>query len=64
MLLESAILASNGKDNPADHLEGNFLDMHKDEINKSAWIVYNQYMADKKLEKDNGWRVFRGGEVK
>jgi hypothetical protein len=70
MLLEAAILAANGKDNPADHLTGNFLDFHKEEINKSAWIVYNEYLKDKQTEKQNSkgifknMRIIRGGKIK
>ena len=67
MLLEAAILASNGRDNPASHMEGDFLDIHKDEINKTAWIVYNEFQRDKEKEKSGvlkGKKVVRGGPVK
>jgi hypothetical protein len=69
-LLEAAILANNGKDNPADHLSGNFLDWHKDEINKAAWQVFNDYQREKQIEDDHkgifgkNARVFRGGPVR
>ncbi|NIU83402.1 MAG: hypothetical protein GWN64_07965 [Candidatus Thorarchaeota archaeon] len=71
MLLEAAVLAHNGHDNPADHMQGNFLDIHREEINSAAWMVYNQYQKDKQTESENNKAIFgskntkivRGGEV-
>lgn len=68
MLLEAAILAHNGKDNPADHMQGDFLEFHKDEINKSAWIVYNEYLKEKELENKNtgifkNYKMYKCGKV-
>ena len=51
MLLEAAILATNGKDNPADHLTGVYTDIQRDDINKCAWIVYSEYHEEKELER-------------
>lgn len=69
MLLEAAILAKNGNDNPADHIDGEFLDFHREEINKAAWMVYSQYCEDKEKERRAGAngdpvRVVNGGPVK
>jgi hypothetical protein len=53
MLLEAAILAKNGGDNPCDHITGVFTDFQKEDINKNAWIVYNDYQEEKKIEREN-----------
>lgn len=67
MLLEATILAKNGNDNPSDHMQGEFLDFHKDEINKAGWFVYNQYMEDKRRESEGPFhkdqKVIRGGRI-
>lgn len=42
MLFEAAWKAKKGKDNPSDHLLGNFTDFNKEDINGRAWIIYNQ----------------------
>jgi len=60
ILLEGAILATRGNDNPADHIHGNFNDYHRDAINKEAWIIYNEFQENKKKEK-NGIEEIRGG---
>jgi hypothetical protein len=39
MLLDAAIMAEKGHDNPADHITGIFTDFMKDDINKRAWIL-------------------------
>ena len=39
MLLEAAIMAEKGHDNPADHIEGQFTSFMRDDINKRAWIL-------------------------
>jgi hypothetical protein len=52
ILLDAAIMAANGKNNPTDHLTGIFTDFQKDDINKNAWYFYNQYMEDKKREQE------------
>jgi len=46
MLFESAVMAKNGNDNPADHLPGNFSEFNREDINKRAWIIYHQRMRD------------------
>ncbi len=48
MLLDSAILAKNGHDNPADHIDGNFTHFNKDDINRRAWNEYNKFMEKNK----------------
>jgi hypothetical protein len=62
MLLEAAMLAERGHDNPADHIKGEFTSLHVEEINKTAWIVYNQFMEDKQKEKELGkkFRIIKG----
>ena len=60
MLLRAAFLAVNGKDNPADHLQGEFLAQHTDELNQKAWIVYKEYLDDKELEKKGVQKVVGG----
>jgi len=39
VLLNAAILAEQGHDNPADHVTGKFTDFMKDDINSRAWII-------------------------
>lgn len=39
MLIESALLAEKGHNNPADHIHGRFTDFMKDDINKRAWLL-------------------------
>jgi len=40
MLYDAAILATNGHNNPANHLDGNFTKFNEDDINKRSWIIY------------------------
>lgn len=51
MLLEAAILARNGNNNPSDHISGVYTDFHKNDINKAAWATLKQYDEDKKSEQ-------------
>lgn len=63
ILLDAAIMASNGRDNPTDHLSGVFTDFQKDDINRNAWYIYNQFIEDKKREKElnkNGYKWYGG----
>lgn len=48
MLLDAAILATNGHDNPADHIDGLFTAFNKDDINRRAWIIYAEYKKEKR----------------
>jgi len=52
ILLDAAIMAVNGKDNPTDHITGVFTDFQKEDINKHAWFIYKQFADDKKREKN------------
>lgn len=52
ILLDAAIMADNGKDNPTDHITGIFTDFQKEDINKHAWYIYKQFIEDKKREKN------------
>jgi len=67
MLFEAAVLAEKGHDNPSDHIHGEFTTLHQAEIDKSAWIVLNEYKED--LERDRilqskykGYRFIKGGK--
>jgi hypothetical protein len=39
MLLDAAVLAERGHDNPSDHIEGVFTAFNRDDINRRAWAV-------------------------
>lgn len=49
-LLEAAILAEYGKDNPSDHLPGVFTDRDRKDIDSGAWRVLQEYKELKKTE--------------
>lgn len=51
MLLNAAILAERGKDNPADHLDGRFTSFMKDDINRRAWAIHRQWQEENKRSK-------------
>lgn len=53
MLLESALLAERGNDNPADHIKGRFTDFNIGDINRRAWIALED--ERKKKGKSNQW---------
>lgn len=60
-LLEAAILAVAGHDNPTDHISGIFTDRDKTDIDRSAWQVYSEYRKQKEIEKSTGKVVgFKG----
>lgn len=44
MLIDAAVLAEKGHDNPADHIEGRFTAFNRDDINRRAWY----YLAKKR----------------
>jgi len=48
MLLDAAILAKNGRDNPADHIDGDFTHFNKDDINRRGWMEYNKFIQENK----------------
>jgi hypothetical protein len=60
-LLESAILATNGHNDPHEHLDGCFSDRDKIDLDKAAWCVYNDYQQKKNIEKNTG-RHWLGGK--
>jgi hypothetical protein len=39
ILLDAAILAERGHDNPADHIDGKFTPFMRDDINRRAWYL-------------------------
>ena len=41
-LMNAAVMAKMGNDNPSDHLKGLFTDYMKDDINKRAWILFQE----------------------
>lgn len=51
MLLNAAILAQRGRDNPSDHLTGVFTDLMKREIDNRAWILFDQEIKSKRDKK-------------
>ena len=51
MLLNAAILASRGHDNPSDHLSGVFTDLMKREIDNRAWVLFDAEKADRQRGK-------------
>lgn len=55
MLLEAAVLAEKGHDNPSDHLEGVFTDFHKQDIDKHAWIELTRYREEKNVVENVKW---------
>lgn len=61
-LLNAAILAKNGNDNPTDHLSGVFTDRDKEEINIKAWSEFNNYQKLKNLETKGNFKWI--GKVK
>jgi len=50
-LLSAAILANNGHDSPHHHLTGCFTDRDMSDIDKAAWVIYNEHVADNKIAK-------------
>jgi hypothetical protein len=50
MLLDAAILAEKGHDNPHDHLQGEFTEFNKHDIDVRAWMI----LEDFKEEQKNG----------
>lgn len=50
-LLEAAILATNGHNDPHDHMSGCFTDRDKSDLDKSAWCIYNEHMENMRIEK-------------
>jgi hypothetical protein len=48
MLLDAAILATRGNDNPADHIQGKFTPFMKDDINRRAWYFLDKFRKENK----------------
>jgi hypothetical protein len=51
MLLEAAMLAQRGGDNPADHLDGRFSAFMRDDINRRAWVIHNKWVEKHAKDK-------------
>jgi len=48
MLIQAAVLAERGHDNPADHIDGRFTAFNRDDINRRAWVLLNRFREEKK----------------
>lgn len=53
-LIQSAILAEHGHDNPADHIGGKFTPFMKDDINMRAWMLLHEERKKKKAMGHDG----------
>jgi hypothetical protein len=53
-LLDAAILAVNGHNDPHDHISGTFTDRDPKDIDKTAWFVYNEHQKEMEAEKKQG----------
>jgi len=51
-LLEAAILAENGKDNPHDHIRGVFTDHNMRDIDVRAWALFEEHKSRKNIERN------------
>lgn len=51
ILLNSAIMATKGHDNPADHIDGNFTKYNLEDINRRAWLIYEEWKERNKKGK-------------
>lgn len=65
MLVEAAVLAELGHDNPHDHIEGRFTEFNKVDIDKRAWLLWSERKAEeqRKLrakQKSSGRKQFAG----
>ncbi len=54
VLLDCAILAHSGHDNPADHLEGNFTAFMRDDINRRAWETFHNWREKESKKNQRG----------
>lgn len=60
MLLEWAIFAEKGDDNPADHAEGVFTEFQREDINRYAHIELAEYRETEQNVKNSSKRWVRG----
>jgi len=42
MLIQAAVLAEYGNDNPHDHIDGNFTAFNKADIDQRAWVLWSE----------------------
>lgn len=59
-LLEMAILATNNNNSPHDNCHGCFSDFNPSDLDKAAWMIFNDYQSKKAIEKQTG-RKWIGG---
>jgi hypothetical protein len=60
-LLDAAILATNGHNDPHEHLSGVFTDRDKGDIDKAAWHVYVEFKNDQEADKASKMRWVHSG---
>lgn len=48
-LLQAAVLAEFGHDNPANHIDGKFTAFMRDDINSRAWMLLNEQRKEKQV---------------
>lgn len=60
-LLEAAMLADRGRDNPADHMDGRFTAFMQDDINRRGWMALQQWRETHKPKKTPKQRVVPSG---
>jgi hypothetical protein len=47
--LSAAILASNGHDNPSDHIDGQFTDGDRPDIDRYAWHIHSEFLKQEEI---------------
>jgi len=60
-LLEAAMLADRGRDNPADHMDGRFTSFMRDDINRRAWMALHQWKETHTPKKTPKHKVVPSG---
>jgi len=55
MLIQAAVLAELGHDNPADHIAGRFTDFNREDINRRGWSLWQE--RKRQLRGKNGKHV-------
>jgi len=63
MLLEAACLAEKWHDRPSDHISGIFTDFQKQNINRMAAVVLQEFRKDQETAQKGGSAWMRSGPV-
>lgn len=58
-LLQAAIMAERGHDNPADHIDGKFTAFMNEDINKRAWLILQEKRSGDKHKELRGMKIGR-----